>query len=248
MVSPNPPELGMVSPGTQQVGRLINAGSSSAQPRLKRALGLRHDPKAVGDQAQAITLQNGVRSEDRVLTREILRLRRKRKSGARSRPGWRHFLALGVDRRTRPSVVVFSPGRFSSVASSTPRRRPRGSARSRSGRGAGRGIRRFSRTRRTAQRSVHGGPPGRDGTKKISRERGFQGWCSSLGRIRPVGNSTDDRGRRIAEAEREGHGDAGLSMRGKPQRSPWFSASGTGGNHRSRWPGRVVINSRSRQC
>ena len=40
----------------------------------------------------------------------------------------------------------------------------------------GRGIRRFSRTRRTAHRSVHGGPPGREGTKKTkdTATRGFR--------------------------------------------------------------------------
>jgi len=46
---------------------------------LQVRLGLSHDPKATGDQAQAITLQDGVRPEDRVLSSDILRMRQEEK-------------------------------------------------------------------------------------------------------------------------------------------------------------------------
>ncbi len=42
-------------------------------------LGLSHDPRAPGEQVQAITLQNGVKPEDRILSRDILRLRQEEK-------------------------------------------------------------------------------------------------------------------------------------------------------------------------
>jgi hypothetical protein len=51
--------------------RLLQQSVAALQARL----GLSHDPKATGEQAQAITLQNGVRPEDRVLSRDILRQR-----------------------------------------------------------------------------------------------------------------------------------------------------------------------------
>jgi hypothetical protein len=46
---------------------------------LQARLGLSHDPKATGEQAQAITLQSGVKPEDRVLSSDILRQRQEEK-------------------------------------------------------------------------------------------------------------------------------------------------------------------------
>lgn len=42
---------------------------------LQARLGLRHDPSATGDRAQAVTLASGIKPEDRVLSGEILRAR-----------------------------------------------------------------------------------------------------------------------------------------------------------------------------
>lgn len=55
--------------------RLLQQSVAALQARL----GLIHDPKATGEQAQAITLQNGVRPEDRVLSSDILRQRQEGK-------------------------------------------------------------------------------------------------------------------------------------------------------------------------
>jgi hypothetical protein len=55
--------------------RLLRQSVAALQARL----GLSHDPRATGEQAQAITLQNGVRPEDRVLSSDILRLRQEEK-------------------------------------------------------------------------------------------------------------------------------------------------------------------------
>jgi hypothetical protein len=51
--------------------RLLRQSVAALQVRL----GLSHDPKATGEQAQAIALRNGVRPEVRVLSSDILRLR-----------------------------------------------------------------------------------------------------------------------------------------------------------------------------
>jgi hypothetical protein len=55
--------------------RLLQQSVAALQLRL----GFSHDPKATGDQAQAITLMSGVRPEDRVLSSEILRMRQDEK-------------------------------------------------------------------------------------------------------------------------------------------------------------------------
>jgi hypothetical protein len=46
---------------------------------LQEHLGLSHDPTATGEQAQAITLVDGVKPEDCVVSREIVRGRREEK-------------------------------------------------------------------------------------------------------------------------------------------------------------------------
>jgi hypothetical protein len=46
---------------------------------LQARLGLAHDPTATGEQAQAITLANGLKPEDCVLSSEILRMRQEEK-------------------------------------------------------------------------------------------------------------------------------------------------------------------------
>jgi hypothetical protein len=43
---------------------------------LQVRLGLSHDPAATGEQAQAMSLASGVKPDDRVLSGEILRMRR----------------------------------------------------------------------------------------------------------------------------------------------------------------------------
>jgi hypothetical protein len=55
--------------------RLLRQSVAALQVRL----GLSHDPKATGEQAQAITMRNGVRPEDRVLSSDILRLRQEKR-------------------------------------------------------------------------------------------------------------------------------------------------------------------------
>jgi hypothetical protein len=55
--------------------RLLQQSVAALQARL----GLSHDPKASGEQSQAIALKNGVRPEDRVLSSDILRMRQKEK-------------------------------------------------------------------------------------------------------------------------------------------------------------------------
>ncbi len=42
---------------------------------LQARLGLTHDPNATGEQAQAMSLQDGIKPEDRVGSSEILRMR-----------------------------------------------------------------------------------------------------------------------------------------------------------------------------
>jgi hypothetical protein len=65
---------------TQAATRVLNKGLlQQSVAALQARLGLSHDPKATGEQAQAITLQNGVRPEDRVLSSDILRLRQEEK-------------------------------------------------------------------------------------------------------------------------------------------------------------------------
>ena len=51
--------------------RLLRQSVASLLARL----GIKHDPKMTGEQAQAIALMSGVRPEDRVLSAEILRMR-----------------------------------------------------------------------------------------------------------------------------------------------------------------------------
>jgi hypothetical protein len=46
---------------------------------LQARLGLNHDSSATGEQSQAITLAAGLRPEDRVLSGEVLRMRRQEK-------------------------------------------------------------------------------------------------------------------------------------------------------------------------
>jgi hypothetical protein len=46
---------------------------------LQVRLGLSHDPAVTGTQAQARTLASGIKPEDRVLSREILRMRQEDK-------------------------------------------------------------------------------------------------------------------------------------------------------------------------
>jgi hypothetical protein len=55
--------------------RLLQQSVAALQIRL----GLSHDPIITGEQAQAISLADGVRPEDRVLSSEILRMRQEEK-------------------------------------------------------------------------------------------------------------------------------------------------------------------------
>jgi hypothetical protein len=47
---------------------------------LQARLGLSHDPNATGEQAQAMSLRDGVKPEDRVASSEILRMRQEEES------------------------------------------------------------------------------------------------------------------------------------------------------------------------
>ena len=51
--------------------RLLQQSVAAAYARL----GLSHDPSATGEQAQAMSLRDGIRPEDCVASREILRMR-----------------------------------------------------------------------------------------------------------------------------------------------------------------------------
>jgi hypothetical protein len=51
--------------------RLLQQSVAALQARL----GLSHDPKATGEQAQEMSLRDGVKPEDRVGSSEILRVR-----------------------------------------------------------------------------------------------------------------------------------------------------------------------------
>jgi hypothetical protein len=46
---------------------------------LQARLGLNHDRSATGEQAQAITLSEGINPDDRILSSEILRMRQEEK-------------------------------------------------------------------------------------------------------------------------------------------------------------------------
>jgi hypothetical protein len=46
---------------------------------LHARLGLNHDPSATGEQAQAITILEGINPNDRILSSEILRMRQEEK-------------------------------------------------------------------------------------------------------------------------------------------------------------------------
>jgi hypothetical protein len=60
----------------QAAGRVIDKRLlQHSVAALHARLGLSHDPAATGELAQAITLSDGVKPEDRVLSRELLHMR-----------------------------------------------------------------------------------------------------------------------------------------------------------------------------
>jgi hypothetical protein len=92
VVSPNQPERRVVRAQAQEEAhmavkptrqdgnrvldkRLLQRSVASLHARL----GIKHDPKMTGEEAQAIALMSGVRPEDRVLSAEILRMRQDEK-------------------------------------------------------------------------------------------------------------------------------------------------------------------------
>jgi hypothetical protein len=58
------------------VGAILRRRRTRNHAAVQKRLGLTHDPTVTGEQAQAISLASGIRPEDRVLSREILRVRR----------------------------------------------------------------------------------------------------------------------------------------------------------------------------
>jgi hypothetical protein len=91
-VSPNQPERRVVraqaqaeahmavKPTSQEGSRVLDKRLlQQSVASLHARLGLKHDPKLTGEQAQAITLMSGVRPEDRLLSTEILRMRQDEK-------------------------------------------------------------------------------------------------------------------------------------------------------------------------
>ena len=97
VVSPNPPQRGVVRAQAQEEAHVAvkpkpQEGSRVLDKRLLQQsvaslhvrLGIKHDPKMTGEQAQAIALMSGVRPEDRVLSAEnpgIARTRKSRSTG-----------------------------------------------------------------------------------------------------------------------------------------------------------------------
>ena len=92
VVSPNQPERRVVraqvqaeahmavKPTPQEGSRVLNKQLlQQSVASLHARLGIKHDPKMTGEQAQAIALMSGVRPEDRVLSAEILRMRQDEK-------------------------------------------------------------------------------------------------------------------------------------------------------------------------
>ncbi len=65
-----------MEPASQAASRVLDKRLlRQSVAALHARLGLKQDPTITGEQAQAITVASGIRPEDRVLSREILRMR-----------------------------------------------------------------------------------------------------------------------------------------------------------------------------
>jgi hypothetical protein len=66
----------IVESGSQVASRVLDKRLlRQSVAALHAQLGLKLDPTATGEQSQAISLASGIKPEDRVLSREILRMR-----------------------------------------------------------------------------------------------------------------------------------------------------------------------------